>query len=142
VPCLVKSTSSDNINSPKGNGQQALVRLQEQLCLKSILTFRNFLLSCLQKAEKRQKHCATLFRTAATASHTLSHQKMEQPPFTLKRTRSAPREYGQITATGLHNQTNWKGTQHKMSATCWESRNCSCVRQQMVQQTCAVRESN
>lgn len=72
VPCLVKSTSSDNINSPKGNGQQALVRLQEQLCLMSILTFRNFLLSCLQKAEKRQKHCATLFRIAAIASHTVS----------------------------------------------------------------------
>lgn len=42
-PCLVKSTWSDNTNSPKGNGQQVLVRLQEQLCLESILTFRNFL---------------------------------------------------------------------------------------------------
>lgn len=55
VPCLVKSSRSDNTNSPRGNGQQALVRLQEQLCLKSILTFRNCLLSALQNAEKRQK---------------------------------------------------------------------------------------
>lgn len=95
------------------------------------------------RRQKRDRNTVRLFfRTAAIASHTLSHQEMEQPPFTLKRTRSAPREYGQITATGLHSQTNWKGTQHKMSATCWESRNCSCARQQMVLQTCAVRESN